>query len=58
MYRKMSISELSQMTDAIPWMRYLSQVLGTELSGNETVVVYSMEYFLQLAPLLNNTAER
>lgn len=58
MYRKMSISELSQMTDTIPWMRYLGQIFNTELSGNETVVVYAIEYFLQLAPLLNKTEER
>lgn len=58
MYRKLTISELSELTETIPWLRYFGQVLKTELLGNETVVVYATEYFLQLAPLLNKTDER
>lgn len=58
MYRKMTVAELSNETDVIPWEKYLGSVLNKSIDANEEVVVYAMDYFLDLAGLLNRTEDR
>lgn len=59
MYHKLTVSELNFLTGTvIPWERYLGRILNTTLYGNETVVVYAMDYFQKLAFLLNKTEKR
>lgn len=58
MYRKVTISELNEMTEVIPWTRYLNTVLNRTMNENETVVIYASEYFPQLAALVNQTDQR
>ncbi len=58
MYRKVTLTELNEMTEIIPWTRYLSTVLNRSVNETESVVIYASSYFPQLAALVNQTEDR
>ncbi|KAI1296489.1 Neprilysin-2 [Halotydeus destructor] len=54
-YRKMSIKELAIHVPQFNWLLYLNTFLPTEVSENEPVVVYALEYLMQLGQLISET---
>lgn len=58
LYHKMELQELHEQIPEIDWLHYLSVVQGRQVHGNETVVMYAMEYMKSLVLLLERTDGR
>lgn len=58
LYQKMDLHALHEVIPEIDWLQYLSMVQGRQVNGNETVVMYAMQYMKDLVLLLKRTNSR
>lgn len=58
MYSKLTLRQLKKRIPHIAWDEYFNNVLLTQLEEEESIVLYSLSYFIELGKLLMNTNRR
>ncbi|RWS26887.1 neprilysin-like protein, partial [Leptotrombidium deliense] len=57
-YRSFTVKKLQQMIPSIDWLRYLNKALPVTIHENETVVVYALDYIVNMVQLVTKTSKR
>uniref|UniRef100_A0A336MB19 CSON012957 protein n=1 Tax=Culicoides sonorensis TaxID=179676 RepID=A0A336MB19_CULSO len=58
LYRRKTLKSLTEEIPQIDWQKYLTIVLGQEVSMNETVVMFATDYMKDLVALIEETEPR
>ena len=58
LYNKLSVGELQRLVPEIDWLEYFNEFMPMNVSDNERVVCFALDYVKQLGPLVNQTESR
>ena len=58
LYNKLTIGELQQLVPHINWLEYFNAFMPVNVTSDEKIVCFSIDFVKQLGPLVNNTENR
>ena len=58
LYNKLTIGELQQLVPHINWLEYFNAFMPVDVTSDEKIVCFSIDFVKQLGPLVNNTENR
>ena len=58
LYNKLSVGELQRLVPEIDWLAYLNEFMPMNVSHDEQVVCFALDFVKQLGPLVNQTDSR